>query len=329
MALDNSSITGNKTGVDNSILAKLAKINELQKGATTEGEALTAAKMLQALLIKHKLEMTDIEAVELNRDEPVEKEYLEGSEYGFKVQRRVAWTEHLAKVVADAHFCKIMVVPGSNTVVFVGRKSDRDVAKRIFIYLAAAARELVEKDAKEYMRTFTAQFDWEKPDIRGFKASWLSGFVSKIAERYALQRREIEAAAKLAAEGEARARREVDIDNEVLARGADIEQRVLDMIDDGATADIDILLESARQAVDVQVRAQFQSIPLDINPPLGLVRLKTAEQAVENWFTVERRGRRVGTAKGVSGYRRTHSSAGYTRGQTQGSGVSMSGNVLR
>lgn len=329
MALDNSAIVGGNSNVPSGILAKLAKINELQKGATTEGEALTAAKLLQQLLVKHKLEMSDIEAVELNRDEPVEKEYLEGSEYGFRMQKRVAWAENLAGIVARAHFCRIMVVTGSNTIVFVGRKSDRDVAKRIFIYLAAAARQLVEDEARNYSRTFTQKFDWEKPDVRGFKNSFFTGFANKIEERYQMQRNELEAAAKTAAEGEARARREADIENAVAERNEQIEALVLELIDSNPEAEsIDELVAAAQERITEEVKVEFASKPLDVNP-MGLMRLKTAEKDVEEWFQERSRGRgRIRSARGV-GYRRSHNSAGYSRGQAQGGGISMSGNVLR
>jgi len=330
MALDNSAIKGNNETPNARILARLAKIKALQAGAQTEAEAQTAARLLQELLIKHHLEMSDIEAVELDRTEPVEKEYLDGSEFGFRVQRRVAWMESLAGVVAKAHFCDNMVVSGSNTVVFVGRKSDRDVAKRIFIYLVSAARELADREAAEYKRTFESKYGWDKPDTTGFKTSFFTGFVNKIAERYTIQRNEIEAAAKLAAEGEARARREADIENAVLERGELIDARVIELIDTAAPdADLDELVETARKDVELHVREEFERKPLEINP-VGLMRLQTAEKAVSDWFVEQRKTGRVKNARGVGGgYRRNHNSAGYARGQAQGAGISMSGNVLR
>src|SRR5216683_5217426 len=93
-----------------SILSTLAKLISHEKSARSIGsvdEAEAFAAKIQALMFKHKLEMTDIE-FEQEQNEPVLSERLEEEDViGVRREstRRQRWVDILVRAVARANFC--------------------------------------------------------------------------------------------------------------------------------------------------------------------------------------------------------------------------------
>ncbi len=193
--------------MDEKILEKLAKIkahaDSAEKIGSTE-EAQTFAEMLQRLLLKHNLDMSDIEFAKHEVDEPVEKFSIDWEQYGLKTKKqRIDWEERLASIVADAHFCRILVSEHSNRIWLVGRKSNAAVAEYLIVTLRRAAKKIAYLALAEYQRDLknksqclicglnkdhhvweSHEFQREKiTDHHGFKASFLAAFVNRIAER--------------------------------------------------------------------------------------------------------------------------------------------------
>lgn len=157
-------------------------------GSLQEAEAFASG--VQKMLEKYKLDMSDVEFGMYEEAEPIGEEYVDLERHGATKQRkrRVWWIQRLASSVAHAHFCKILVVSGSSNIYFVGRPSDRQVATFVFTTLVRTAEALVKKGYdqawKEAKDQGSVQF------ARGFKESFLKGFVDAISERYAMDRKE-------------------------------------------------------------------------------------------------------------------------------------------
>lgn len=197
------------------ILEKLGKLKAHMESAQeigNEQEAQAFAAMLQNLLAKHKLEMTDIQYTKHLQDEPVEETEFGGCvvtvvdpktgkrkrvtekypDYEVK-SKRCDWAEMLASVIARAHSCQTMCMTGSNRVWFVGRKTDTAVVDYLFVTMYRAALKI---SWREYCKFYYMCRD-ERGDVtlaRGFRDSFLNGFVSRLAQRFEEEKRNIEAA---------------------------------------------------------------------------------------------------------------------------------------
>lgn len=177
------------------LLEKLLKIKAMAEGAAaikSEAEAQAFADMLNALLHKHKLEMSDLEFADLEKTEPVERDTW--NDYNKRVtlmhdagvrhrKIRVDWMERLASAIARAHCCRIIVVASSSVVQLVGRRSDRAVAEYMIITLTRAAQDLAKKEHGKYSWEIY-QRDGNCRAANGFKAAFLRSFVLRLIERF-------------------------------------------------------------------------------------------------------------------------------------------------
>ncbi len=109
------------------IIDKIRKLHAHAQSAEkigSEAEAQAFAQMVNQLLNKHRLELTDIQFEERRKNEPVEQAEINFREHGdtFRGKKvewkqkkvRVEWIERLAGIVARAHSCEILVVERSN-----------------------------------------------------------------------------------------------------------------------------------------------------------------------------------------------------------------------
>jgi Protein of unknown function (DUF2786) len=170
-------------------IQKLKRHAESAEGIGNQAEAEAFAQAFKRLLDDHKIEMTDLEFEQMEREEPVDRYPIDYRKYPDIRLRsnRVGWIEKLAGVIARAHFCRIMVTPGSSRITLVGRKTDAQVAEYMFITLQRAADKLCQKEHQK--------FAWEcyRADghcrrARGFKESFLKSFVVRLNERYEEER---------------------------------------------------------------------------------------------------------------------------------------------
>lgn len=182
-----------------SLLDKLRKIKAHAESAAkigSEAEADAFTSMLQRLLLKHKLEMTDIEVAEQNAAEPVDEFSVDWDDVKVR-NTRIGWIEVLAGHIARAHFCRILVVKGSSHITLVGRKSDAKVAEYMLVTLVRAIESMAAKEHAQY-----AWLCYKKTGstygARGFKASFINAFISRIIERLEEERRTAEAATSTA-----------------------------------------------------------------------------------------------------------------------------------
>jgi hypothetical protein len=167
------------------ILDKLGKIKRMAEGAKaigSEAEAQAFAEMLQKLLIDHKLEMTDLEFDQFEKEQPVEIHYIDYTKHkDIKIRRtRVPWIEILGSIVAKAHFCRILIYGNTSMLSLVGRKEDVAVAEYTFITLQRTLEHISDKQAY-YYRLECARNGQRAG--HGFRESFIAAFLQRLQQR--------------------------------------------------------------------------------------------------------------------------------------------------
>lgn len=195
------------TETQDRILEKLAKLRAHAESAAAIGstaEAETFAAMFQKLLVDHKLEMSDVEFVNLDKEEPVDRHYIDYSQYpevDIK-SRRTAWIEDLAMIISHAHFCSILVHRNTSRITLVGRKTDCQVAEYMLMTLIRTADKLADQEyatfttaaVKKCARCGRSKNDPSHPvahefkpnwaKARGFRPAFLKSFIQHLGARY-------------------------------------------------------------------------------------------------------------------------------------------------
>jgi hypothetical protein len=198
------------------LLEKLAKIKAQAAGEAAIGneEAAQAfAAKLQAMLLHHKLHMSDVDTINLEQEDPVGVHRVNFRAHDIPLKkRRVQWSEELASAVAWAHFCRILCHPGSNRISFVGRKEDALVAEYTFVTLYRAVERLADdayakfstacvkeckycglpKEDHETRWRSCGGFEpnWDK--ARGYRPSYVDAFITRLANRLWHERKKVE-----------------------------------------------------------------------------------------------------------------------------------------
>lgn len=174
------------------VLAKIAKLHAMAVGAAQIGNQAEAAAFgakVQELLIAHELEMTDVEYASRADNDPFEKSTLDPENEGIAPsRRRVAWQERLASAISRAFFCQLMVIPGSNRLIFIGRRSHRSMA----VYVYSRLVRDIERLQKEERQKLYVSSGYDSEAVAGFNASFRNAFVSTVAQRLAAADRERE-----------------------------------------------------------------------------------------------------------------------------------------
>jgi hypothetical protein len=180
------------------LLDKIRKLHAMAQSAAHVGndaEAQAFAAKVQALLVEHKLSLSDLDMELVEKQDPMGTDYVRSNE-GKRAQ--TAWIVNLAGIVARAHFSRILLAKGSDYIVFVGRESDRKIAAFVFETLRRFADQRSDKEARAFRRNLRKQVGATYGANKDFRAAWLDGFNRRIAERYRDEERERERAAKVA-----------------------------------------------------------------------------------------------------------------------------------
>lgn len=159
-------------------LAKMVKARDGEAAIGNEAAAEAFAQAINKMLLDHDLSMTDVEHRASIDDDPIIELWVDLKKFGAEEKKsRIGWQEALAHVVANAHLCKFLVIRGSNRIVFVGTKAHVAVAEYSYGTLVAATEKMSWVAYNKQFYGKGAEF------ARGFRASWLSAFVLRIAER--------------------------------------------------------------------------------------------------------------------------------------------------
>lgn len=159
-------------------ILKLHRKAESAKAIGSEAEAMIFAEAVQRMLLKHDLELSDVEyEVELAQD-PVK---MHGVPIRGK-KRKVLWTTVLVNGIAKGHLCASLGMPNTDAVLLVGRRQHRLVAEFMIKTLVKLAEELADK---AYVKFFYAcQAEGDVTQARGFRDSFLTGFAVRVHDRY-------------------------------------------------------------------------------------------------------------------------------------------------
>lgn len=184
-------------------LQQLLEIEEKHKSYGSLAEAANAAVLIQELLTKYKLELSNVERAAEEESNPMTSATLFPSDYGFTFREskkgeegtaRVQWAEMLADAVALAYFCQCLVALDSNILWLVGRSTDVDIAQGVFYRLARTALALCERDREAAKkRAQRGNYIWIGNDA--FRRSFLFGFADAIKRRLEAKRAELDAQA--------------------------------------------------------------------------------------------------------------------------------------
>lgn len=175
------------------VLDRLQKMKAMAEGAKaigSEQEAQAFADMLQKLLLDHKLQMSDLEFQKMEAEQPVEQHTIDQFKHGMKFKnKRVEWQETLAQIVADAHFCRIMVTERTNLITLIGRAEDIAVSEYLFVTLCRALDKIADLELWKYryeqIKTYGKRGG---PAAKGFRASFVNAFLGRLRQRFAEQR---------------------------------------------------------------------------------------------------------------------------------------------
>lgn len=177
-------IDGQNVAPSERVLDLIKKLNAKAEsaskiGSSAEAEAF-AAKVTQ-MLLDYNLSMDEI-SLEGQTVEPIDREIFRPELFGVTAKKsRILWQEILAIAVAQANFCRILVHPGRNSLSFVGRRHNREVAMWLYGSLVA---DLEEVATKEYVRYFyQCRDNGDVTVARGYRASWLTGAVTAVQRR--------------------------------------------------------------------------------------------------------------------------------------------------
>jgi len=179
------------------MIEKLRKLIAHEQSTRSIGnlqEAEAFAAKIQDLLTAHKLSMSEVDFQEREDGEPIDWERVDGS-------TRVFWRVGIAHTIAKINSCQVVNASRSfgKSFFFVGRTSDRQMAKILYTYLVELGEELCDKAAREDRKVQSLKFnvmnnimDWNIPTwaaaafrrwMKSYKESWKTGFSAAIVSR--------------------------------------------------------------------------------------------------------------------------------------------------
>ena len=189
----------------NPMIEKLRKLITHEQSARAIGslaEAEAFAARIQDLLTAHKLDMSEVDFQAREDGEPIDWECVDGKEINRGGNRtKVYWRQKIARVVAAVNSCQVVNNTSSRgtSFFFVGRTSDRQLAKILYLHLVELGEELVAKAAradreiqglKFNMRNMISDYNiptWAKAAfnrwMKEYRESWKNGFGDAIAAR--------------------------------------------------------------------------------------------------------------------------------------------------
>ncbi|TXH18554.1 MAG: M48 family peptidase [Hyphomicrobiaceae bacterium] len=162
--------------------------------AEAQKEAEAFASAVSRLCLEHELNPNDVDYAAASDKDPVIELKVDYDKFGIeKNKARVAWMETLASHIGHAHFCQILIAPGSNKVWFVGTRSHATVAEYLFGTMVPAISSMSKKAELSYWRS-TGCGRGKENKARGYRAAWIDAFVVRLWERFDAVRKEALAA---------------------------------------------------------------------------------------------------------------------------------------
>lgn len=160
----------------NDIIEKVKKLLALSN-SPNENEAAVAQAKAAELMLKYSISQDSINTEEKKEDEPVKTFIFEEGE-----GNKVTWKGSLAGTIARFFNCEIYW--RGSSIMFIGRKSDNDAVKYLYLAIGNQIQELTE-------------YFWIRQGIKSgihgktWKQSFRFGCVDTLAKRFAAQKQQI------------------------------------------------------------------------------------------------------------------------------------------
>ena len=181
-----------------SILTKIKKLHQQAINAKEIGsdeEAAAFAAKVQQLLLRYQIDIADLNDVDMTKPENyvIEEERIDWSEIGLntKARKRTLWLSDLARAVAEAHNCQTLIQTGTNNVWLVGTEASRAVSGFLILMLATHAKKSLERAYRQERKRLLEECG-DTYNLKGFRRSFLNGYVSRIRSRLREMREALE-----------------------------------------------------------------------------------------------------------------------------------------
>jgi hypothetical protein len=194
----------------NPMIEKLRKLIAHEQSCRSIGNLIEAeafAAKIQDLLTAHKLSMSEVDFQAREDGEPIDWELVDGSELNGRSNRvKVYWRVKIARVIAKINSCQVVNNTSSRgrSFFFVGRTSDREIAKILYIYLINLGEELGAKSTREDKKVQSLKFNvhnniasyaiptwaaaafrrWMKMYSESWKVGYSDAIVKRLEDRY-------------------------------------------------------------------------------------------------------------------------------------------------
>lgn len=170
------------------LISRVQKLHAMAEGARAVGslaEAETFMEGVERTLAKHNLESSVLSMDLRDHVDPLGYSSCWGARKRHRT-KPVRWAQFMAAVVAEAHFCVSLASVSSSGIWFYGRKSNHEMAVKMYLYL----RDLAETLGWRAYRKYCA--------VGGVNANkwyldWLEGFAAEVIIRYRAMRVRVDA----------------------------------------------------------------------------------------------------------------------------------------
>lgn len=135
--------TANVAVVDDKVISKLRKILALTE-SPEEGEAATAALMLQRFLTEYNLSISDLESKGAAKVVAVTESGIDLGKAAFR------WKLDLAEEIAEHYFCVGIVSRYRKTVTFAGRPENVEALKMLYTWVVDQIKRLSSESRKAH-----------------------------------------------------------------------------------------------------------------------------------------------------------------------------------
>lgn len=158
------------------VLAKVAGLLALSNDNPTDHEGQSAMLLAQKLLATHNLTMEDVELLEDGSDASKEVVEMDGTEW----TRLAWWQKALASTIADNFRCHCVMHTGGGKrkVVFIGVKSDAEVATEVYKYALAD----IKYQSKKFLDSRGAQVSRAKSNA--IKNDYIAGYLTGLSDKF-------------------------------------------------------------------------------------------------------------------------------------------------
>jgi Protein of unknown function (DUF2786) len=171
------------------IIEKIRKVAAQAKrtvgndGASNEAEAQAFATLLQKMLAKHNLEMSDIQW-----EEEIHQKAVEVSWHTPDMKRFSEWVVNLGTIIAKANYCKCLT-GGNYYIYFIGTEAAAKVSSETMDYMYKVAEHI---STDEYNKRYNEMYaEGRHGLLKGYRRSFLLGFVIRLNDRFEEIRRQM------------------------------------------------------------------------------------------------------------------------------------------